>query len=301
MKKFMCALSILLPFAAITIALVSPTQEEPSGLGDTLAESPGEHWLGPRVLPRWKAEALEADGKIPPGSYRHVGVSAYQIVRTHPVRPPGDALAHVEALIRRSERGDANATYEIHLAISECRTLISDRADHLADSAQRVGAGRQFLEKAERVLRECELLVLNKAVYEVDWLTEAAAQGSQEAMVLYAGSPLAVFGTLERAVRDPQKIADWRRNASGYLSDLARQGNVAALGALADEYRYGRVVDADPVSAYAYSRALQRLNPHFVSTEMMKELEGQLAQGELIRANALSDGIYDNCCKKQGG
>jgi hypothetical protein len=239
---------------------------------------------------------LEVEGKIAAGSYQSVGNKAYQIIRGHAVRPPGNALVHVGHLMHRSERGDANATYEIYLTISECGTFASDRADQLAESAEAVGAGMEFLEKSDRLLQECESLVLRRDVYEADWLTRAAAMGSQDAMVLYAQSPREVFRTLEGAIRDPERVSDWRQNAAGYLNELSSQGNIAALAAIGSAYQYGGVFDPDPVAAYAHMRALQKVNVNFVSDETIRDLEEKLGKGDLLTGIALSEDVYRKCC-----
>ncbi|MBK0025475.1 hypothetical protein IAE57_04845 [Stenotrophomonas sp. S48] len=190
------------------------------------------------------AHRLEIDKKIPLGSFRPLGPRAYEIIRPRELRPHGDALLHVRQLMQRMERGDANAAYEIHLAISECRTFNSSRADDLSESSAAVGAGKWFLEKTERILKECESLILTKDIYEGDWLSRSAAMGSQEAMHAYALSPEETLGSLNKVIQDPEKLSNWKHNASTYLHELADQGNISAIGDLERAYASGQFSNA---------------------------------------------------------
>lgn len=242
------------------------------------------------------AYKLEREKKIPPGSYKPLGPKAYEIIRGREFRPPGDALAHVKQLIQRSEQGDATATYEIYLTINQCQTFTSDQADELADSATSLGSGGWFLERSERLLKECESLVLDQDIYRADWLSKAAAMGSQEAMLAYAVSPQEVIGSLDDAIHDPEKLAQWKENSAKYLDEIASQGNFAALGSLKRAYTYGRTRDKNPVAAVAYTRVLNRINPRLYSNDDVVKAEGDLTSRQRAEALAMSEEIFQNCC-----
>jgi hypothetical protein len=268
---------------------------EESGNSGSLDERPDQG----RQLPASGAAAaqrLERDNKIPPGSYKAVGPKAYEIERGNEFRPPGDALAHVKQLMLRSESGDATATYEIYRTIEQCQTFISDRADKLADSATTVGSGNWFLERSERILKECESLALDQDIYHADWLSKAAAMGSQEAMRAYSRSPEKVIGSLDDAIRDPAALEAWKDTATGYLRELESQGNVNVISDMAMAYTYGGIVPADPVAALAYTRVLNRLDPRFATTTDIANHEKNLSSQEKEKARISSNEIFKNCC-----
>ncbi|MEN5204501.1 hypothetical protein ABE473_08585 [Stenotrophomonas sp. TWI700] len=242
------------------------------------------------------AQVLERDNKIPPGSYKAVGPRAYEIVRAHEFRPTGDALVHVKKLIERSASGDATATYEIYLTIEQCQTFTSDRADTLADSAASVGSGSWFLERSERILKECEPLVMDQEIYQADWLSKAAAMGSQEAMRAYSLSPEKAIGSLGDAIRDPEKLEQWKHTALGYVHELAAQGNANVLSDLAMAYTYGGIVPADPVAALAYTRVLNKIDPRFATSSDIANHEKNLSSQEKEKARLSSNDIFKNCC-----
>jgi len=286
--------------AAITFAAIYSNPQIPAPGANTgvVALTPGQN--GAASVPSLAAaQRLEAENKIPPGSFKPMGPKAYEIIRGNHIRPPGDALAHVLQLIDRSRSGDANAAYDIYLTVRECKTFTSQHADELAESARSVGNEGQFLQRSEQKLKECESLVLHKEIYEEDWLSTAAAMGSQSAMRTYANSPEEVLGSLDKAVGDPDKVAEWRSNARQYLTELSSQGNVSALWDLASAYTYGGVVDADPVMAAAYSRVVSRVNSSFIAPDQVSDMERRLNAREMMRAKSASDEIYNKCCVKQ--
>jgi len=242
------------------------------------------------------AQGLESDNKIPIGSYKAVGPKAYVISRPSDFRPPGDALVHVKHLIERSESGDAAATYEIHLTIEQCRTFTSDRLDTLIEAAAGVGSEGRFLERSERILKECGTLISDQKIYDADWLSKAAEMGSQEAMRAYAFSPEKVIGSLDDAIRDPAKLAEWKDRAIGYAHEMVAQGNANVIGDLATAYTYGGIVPADPVAALAYTRVLNRIDPRFATGTDIADYEKDLTAQEREKARLLSDDIFKNCC-----
>lgn len=294
------ALAAVLAVAAVAVssyrqqATADATQEE-SGKGINREETP-DRQERLTVSAAGAAQRLEQGNKIPPGSYKAVGPKAYEIVRGNEFRPPGDALAHVKQLMLRSDAGDATATYEIYRTIEQCQTFISDRADKLADSATSVGSGNWFLERSERILKECEALALDQGIYHADWLSKAAAMGSQEAMRAYSRSPEKVIGSLDDAIRDPAALEAWKDTATGYLRELEAQGNVNVISDMAMAYTYGGIVPADPVAALAYTRVLNRIDPRFATTDDIANHEKNLSTQQKEQARLSSNEIFKNCC-----
>lgn len=301
MNKWLVGTVVAGAVAAITLTTIySNSRQTPAPAAGAGTVSEVQHRNGSASAPSLAAaQRLEAEMKIPPGSFKPMGSKAYEIIRGNRIRPPGDALTHARQLIDRSRSGDANAAYDVYLTVRECQTFASQHADELADSARSVGKEGQFLQRSERMLKECESLILDKDIYEADWLSTAAAMGSQSAMRTYANSPEDVLGSLDKAVGDPDKVAEWRRNAQQYLTDLSSQGNVSALWDLASAYTYGGVVDADPVMAAAYSRVVNRVNSSFITPDQVSEIERRLSAKELMRVKSASDEIYNKCCVKQ--
>lgn len=292
MKKRLIAFSVIaLALAATAVYGTQGESESALGYEERPAQKKQRAPSGAAT-----AQMLERESKIPPGSYKAVGPKAYEIARANDFRPPGDALLHVKNLIERSKSGDASATYEIHLTIGQCQTFTSDRLDTLMESAASVGSEGWFLERSERIIKECGTLVLDQDIYHADWLSKAAAMGSQEAMRAYSLSPEKIVGSLDDAIRDPEKLEQWRETAMSYTHELATQGNVDAIGDLAHEYTYGGFVPADPVTALAYTRVLNRLDPRFATTTDIASHENKLSNQDRERARLLSNNIFTNCC-----
>jgi len=291
----------LIAFIALAATLAATTVYTTQGdteTGDSQKARPIREMPSP---PSWLATAhrLERESKIPKDSYKALGPKAFELTRHHEFRPIGDALTHIKQLMLRSESGDATATYEIHRTIEQCRTFTSDRADTLADSASRIGSEGWFLAKSERILKECESLVLDQDIYNSEWLPRAAAMGSHEAMRAYALSPENAIGSPGDADGDPANLDQWKDTAVGYLQELAAQGNATALGDLATAYTYGGIVDADPVLALAYTRALNRIDTRFAKATDIADQELTLSSEDRIKAQLLSNEIFKNCCIPQ--
>lgn len=237
-----------------------------------------------------------AAGTGPGGGVQSLGGKAYQRVSLYPPRPPGDALAYVNQLKVRSNAGDANATYAIYLTIWDCRNVLSEAADGQVEAARRVGAEAQFLATSERLLHECQTLMLDRAVYQGPWLAIAAAQGSEDAMYAYARAPEEVIGPLADTMGEAAATEEWKNTAAGYLQDLANNGNVNGIAGLASAYRYGGAVDVDALLAYAYELTLQRIDPSFTSEDELSERRAVLSLAEQAMARELSGRIYEECC-----
>ena len=231
-----------------------------------------------------------------PGTFRAVGPKAYELSRQGSHRPPGDARAYVQQLLPRSEAGDGTASYEIYLTVLECRTFTSDRVDQLAQSAALVGAEKAFLERSERLLRECGALVLDRDLYPGNWLEKAALQGSVEGQLGYARSPKDVLGTYADILADPERAVAWKHTAGQYLETLARSGIIDAVAELARDYEHGGIVPRDPVAAYAYNLALQQVNPNYVSPLVMQSLDAELSADQRARARLLANTLHGACC-----
>ncbi|WP_447780891.1 hypothetical protein [Stenotrophomonas riyadhensis] len=301
-KRLIGFVTLAAALAVAAVAVSSYRQQETAGTTPQESDSSGSQQGTPahgQQLPASRATAaqtLESENKIPRGSYKAVGPKAYEIVRGNEFRPAGDALAHVKQLMQRSESGDATATYEIYRTVEQCQTFISDRADNLADSAASVGSGNWFLERSERILKECESLALDQNIYHADWLSKAAAMGSQEAMRAYSLSPEKAIGSLDDAIRDPAKLEAWKETATGYLRELEAQGNVNVISDMAMAYTYGGIVPADPVAALAYTRVLNRLDPRFATTNDIATREKNLSSQQKETARLSSNEIFKNCC-----
>ena len=67
----------------------------------------------------------------------------------------------------------------------------------------------------------------------------AAAQGSVEARLIFAKDPKAIIGDLTEALKDPERITNYRRDAIDYLNESVSLGSVDSIEALADIHDRG--------------------------------------------------------------
>ncbi|WMJ68363.1 hypothetical protein [Stenotrophomonas sp. 24(2023)] len=256
---------------------------------------------GTRISPADAGALAGAALPMPRAGVQPLGAKAYQRVGLYPSRPPGDALTYVNQLRLRSDAGDANATYAIYLTLWDCRNALSEAADGQVEAARRVGAEAQFLATSERLLHECQTLMLDRAVYQAPWLAIAAAQGSEDAMYAYARAPEEIIGPLSDVIGETAATEEWKSTAADYLQTLVSNGNINGVAGLASAYRYGGAVDVDALLAYAYELTLQRIDPAFTSEDELSERRAALSLSEQAMARELSSRIYEQCCVPMAG
>jgi len=224
---------------------------------------------------------------------------AYTIVRTGLYRKPGDAKAQILALKPRSDAGDALASYEIHLAVLDCRQLLGGNPEE--DWQRLKDAGMHpdpaFMAGIERRLGECGALSQDLALFDAPWLARAAEQGSVEAGMLYYISPESVLGEYSEWLAHPERVQEWRENALRYLQAGASDGYLDALAALGRAYERGIVVDPDPVAAYAYTLAAGQSEPTYLSEVMIGDMRDALSPQQQAQAKARAKVIHRDCCE----
>ncbi|OBU56644.1 hypothetical protein A9K70_15320 [Stenotrophomonas maltophilia] len=129
-----------------------------------------------------------------------------------------------------------------------------------------------------------------------NWLSLAAAQGSVEARLIFAKDPKAIIGNLTEALKDPERIANYRRDAIDYLNESVSQGSVDSIEALADIHDRGIIADKSPEKSLAYWLAYQRAHPNSQSAASIARLSKLLQPNQIERSNEMSEAIYRSCC-----
>jgi len=237
--------------------------------------------------------------KTPQVDRRHVqkiGVKAFEIVRTGPMRAPGDAKKFVLSRLEQSRRGDALGTYDIYLAVLDCKSAGSPAELQMLDAMRPATPHPEALAMIEQRLEECAALLSDPRLMSERWLQVAAEQGSLEAMLMYAVDTQSLIGGPADFIREPERVIEWKRNALRYLESAAALGSVDALLALARSHDYGALVSADRVQAYAYYLAASRASPGASLTELLASYEAELSAKQVQAARAQSAQIYDACC-----
>jgi TPR repeat protein len=200
----------------------------------------------------------------------------------------GDASEYIDRRIAAARAGDAQSSYEIHNRIASCkRALNSGDADEYKAYAS-VEIGQE--------IGHCQGLIGRTELGDENWLSLAAAQGSVEARLIFAKDPKAIIGNLTEALKDPERIANYRRDAIDYLNESVSQGSVDSIEALADIHDRGIIADKSPEKSLAYWLAYQRANPNSQSAASIARLSKLLQPNQIERSNEMSEAIYRSCC-----
>ncbi len=251
-------------------------------------------------VPSKQSRAAARTGPQPPNPqvFRRVGPKAYEIAGNRERRPPGDALEYMRVMKRRSDAGDADASYLMELTVRECRNLIKHDPVASFDFLRNAGMTPDpaSLVNDERRLGECASLVAAPAFYHGAWLARAASQGSIEAKLLYAADPETVIGPPSEWLANPESLVRWRESAMRHLHDAAATGSLDAVSHLSSAYDKGRITAYDGVNAYAYALAAAKANPAHMPARSLQELQAKLSPAQREAARERATQVYADCC-----
>ena len=251
---------------------------------------------GPPQLRGERIPVEQVKAQIDADVFNAVGPRAYYISRMQ-IRPPGDALEYVDQLLALSGKGDATATFGIHLAVMDCKNSIRGSSDPQAASFANASQHMSMLAAAERKLGECAALLLDKQLMSIDWITLAAEQGSIEAKLAYGMDAEAVLGSPGERLANPGKAVAWRETTLAYLQEVAATGSLDAMARLSNAYEQGVIVEKNPEFAYAYALVSNRIMPDPNREHLVRSMEEGLSMKQQESAAALSHQIYQSCCQ----
>lgn len=249
-----------------------------------------------------RADTLEAAitrGDISRDVIRPLSGGGFQAVRPEQPWTPGtEALSAVRQSLPASTAGQAQATVRIAEIVGNCLWVARPTPPPPYDRLPPDFAARLRSRDAQ-MLRDCESLLLAPEIVQKDWLSLAAAQGSPEAAVTYAATPMRLLGDETAVLASPAKVEAWRARAAAYLWRAARLGSAEALITLADAHLAGIPVERDPVRAYAFYRAWTRLSPNFARPALEAYYAGSLSDAQRAEGITRSRDIYRACCAKR--
>lgn len=231
----------------------------------------------PGVVTARPARGKSSAPQVDPRVVHKLGDKTFQLIRTGPVRAAGDAREFVLSRVPASQRGDAVATYEIYLAVLDCKAAGSPAELQNLDAMRPASPDPGALARIERRLEECGSLLTDPSLMGERWLERAAEQGSVEAMLMYAVDTESIIGNRANFIREPERVIEWKRNAMHYLDRAASLGSVDALLGLAHASEYGVIVKPDPVQAYAYYLAAAQVSPEFAWNESLASYASELS------------------------
>lgn len=240
--------------------------------------------------------AMAATAKIDPKVVVPATGRAFTISRNQDL-PVADPLAYVRSLLARSEAGDAAATYEIYMVVSQCNATLEVPSPALLEAYQKMGSGEQYLESLERNLNRCESLTADQAISQGPWLRTAAEQGSVEAKIMFSIDSKSVIGDRSEQLSNPEMLIEYREEAMRNLREAASIGSVDALMSLGGVYDSGVLTEASPVQSLAYYKAVYALAPDPNLQELLVRKARDLSAQEVHSASDQSENILRACCR----
>lgn len=228
------------------------------------------------------------DLQLDPKTTILLGNGAFRISRSGPLRPAGDALTYVRSLEDASKRGDAVATYKVFLATLDC-----------ANTLKRTPPADVENGDIAQSLAECEGLLSDEDVAKTDWLSLAAEQGGIEAKLMYPVNPEYTLGDAQAFLKNPERVMEWKQRSMRYLDEAASNGSQDALLALSGAYENGVITRKDPMLAYAYAAAAERVSPVPYLPEGLEQMKSALPAKDVRQADLLIEKITSTCCKNK--
>lgn len=208
----------------------------------------------------------------------------------------GDASEYIDKRIASARAGNAQSSYEIHTRIASCKRALNpgDAEEYKAYAS--AGLGDQYSRNIEQEIERCKGLIGRADLGDENWLSLAAAQGSVEARLIFAMDPKSIIGDLTEALKDPERIVNYRKDAVNYLNESVSQGSIDSMEALADIYDRGIIAEKSPEKSLAYWLAYQRVQPNSQSAASVARLSKLLQPGQIKQSNVMAEDIYRSCC-----
>ncbi len=215
---------------------------------------------------------------------RQLSGKAFAVEDFGPI-PSGTVDQVIAELSPQALAGDATASYGIFLKLNQC-----------ADVTRRASRGAN-LGVAADVAKACMDMPAETEASSSKWLSLAAEQGNIGARLLYSADSESALGGPAELLRDPDRTKEYKQKATGYLQEMASQGNVDALLQLGNAYHAGVLVDGDLVTSRAYFEAVRLADPSIVPALQVSTLEKALSAQQLSMALRKGNQIHDSCCR----
>ena len=215
---------------------------------------------------------------------RQLSGKAFAVQDFGPI-PSGTVDQVIAELSPQALAGDATASYGIFLKLNQC-----------ADVTRRASRGAN-LGVAADVAKACMDMSAETEASSSKWLSLAAEQGNIGARLLYSADSESALGGPAELLRDPDRTKEYKQKATGYLQEMASQGNVDALLQLGNAYHAGVLVDGDLVTSRAYFEAVRLADPSIVPALQVSTLDKALSAQQLSMALRKGNQIHDSCCR----
>jgi len=196
-----------------------------------------------------------------------------------PAIPTGRAIDVYAVLKQRADAGDHRSAVLLYEKLEACRRVLS----------------AQSMEPTTRP-EDCTELVDEQYQSAARLIEKAAAAGLVEAQLIYSSDPERFIGPLSEALRNSDRIVEYKKNVLRYLTSSASQGSVDAMSQLASFYRRGGLWEKDPVKAYAYRYASERAWPS--ATPLLQRYAEGLSSEQLRQGRMQGESMYQACCRE---
>ena len=205
-------------------------------------------------------------------------------------RTPQQYIAQWSALART---GNVDAAYRVYQAESVCATTDDPETDFI-NAAERA----QFVAQRDALKKTCVGVTPAQVQERLQFLNIAARGGNAAAQIdFYTEGPNGKNLDLAESKDDPV-VAQWKKDAVGFLKNAGDQGEPFALGLLSMAYDVGELVPQDEKLSLAYAVAESTLRKRPALPEQLRRrYANQLSEAEFQQALQLGKQMAQDCCK----
>jgi len=134
-----------------------------------------------------------------------------------------------------------------------------------------------------------------------EYLLIAVRGGVPKAATSFAFEPPEGVDNFHTERIDPNdpRVIQWKKDAIGYLTQAASQGDTGSIGMLSGFYANGQMAQQNLQLALTYTIALAKLRNDDLNSQYINELTGKLTPDQINTATAAANQLVSSCCTKQ--
>ncbi|UXA61293.1 hypothetical protein M0D48_20720 [Xanthomonas prunicola] len=211
--------------------------------------------------------------------------------------PTGSYGQVVKRLERSAQLGDAEAALGLYLKSNACvQALSTQLTDDEIKAYAAAGIKPEQLENSiSGAMADCKDATPDMLAKRGQWLRRAAEEGNVDAQLLFATDSEAVIGDARDMLRDPSRVAQYKKDAVAFLARSASKGNVDAMSRLGDIYRDGILAPKDLAASYSYYRAAEDREPGLYGS-ILTRMRSQMTAAEVSASERRAASISGECC-----
>ena len=207
---------------------------------------------------------------------------------------------YVKTLYDAANKGDIKAAYNIYGAEEICERMgaMQRNLRYLspANHPAFLASIQSSIDVAQTVCADFNGSQRERLYY----LLVAVKGGLPGAATVFASEPPEGFDKYDPQSIDPAdpRVIQWQKEAIGYLTQAAEQGDISAMGRLAGFYFNGQMAPQNVQLALTYELAWAKLRNENLDRPIITEAAAKLTPDQVSAATEAANQLINSCCNK---